>query len=91
MGHEKLRIADIRYNPEREGFEALVTIHDGGLSYRYPAYVAAPVHADYRMVIRGLTEKAEAAHKSGKPGLRMHLRPLVSRVPAPQDMPPLAA
>ena len=91
MGHEKLRIADIRYNPERAGFEALVTIHDSGLTYRYPAYVAAPIHADHTLVLRGLTDKAQAAHKSGKPGLRMHLRPLVTSRPAPQNLPPLAA
>ena len=91
MGNEKLRIADIRYNPERAGFEALVTVHAGGRSYRYPSFVAAPMHAEYARVTRGLTERAMAAHKSGAPGLRAYLRPLVKPTYAPEDFPPLAA
>ena len=91
MTVEKLRISDIRYNPEREGFEALVTVHEGTHSVRYPSFVAAPIHAEYDLVARGLTERALAAHKSGRPALRNYLRPLVQPVFAHTDMPPLAA
>ncbi len=68
---EKLRIADIRYNPERVGFEALVTIHDRGQTFRYPAFLSAPLHAEFTLVARGLTEKALKSHGSNRPGLRL--------------------
>lgn len=84
MRIEKLRIADIRYNPEREGFEALVTLHDGGLAWRYPSFVPAPMHAEFKLLARGLTARAVARHRSKEPGMRMHLRPLVKAAPAPQ-------
>ena len=84
MRIEKLKIADIRYNPEREGFEAIVTVHDGGLAWRYPSFVPAPMHAEFGLLARGLTSRAVAAHRSQEPGMRMHLRPLVNTAPAPQ-------
>lgn len=94
MTADKLRISEVRYNPEREGFEALVTIHDGHRSFRYPSFVAAPLHAEYTLVTRGLSECALAAHRSGRHGLRAFLRPLVQPL-APHsekpELPPLAA
>ena len=83
MQTEKLQIADIRYNPERAGFEALVTIHENGRATHYPAYVSAPLHAEFDLISRGLTLKALAAHRSRQPGMRMHLRPLVAQTEAP--------
>ena len=77
MTAEKLKIAEIRYNPERAGFEALVTVHDAGRAYHYPAYLAAPLHAAFELISRGLTQKALSTHRSKHPGMRMHLRPLV--------------
>ncbi|MDQ2090675.1 hypothetical protein [Marimonas arenosa] len=91
MTADKLRISEIRFNPERAGFEALVTVHDGRHSFRYPAFVAAPVHAEYRLVARGLTERALAAHRAGKHGLRAWLRPLTAARPVQPELPPLAA
>lgn len=88
---EKIRIADIRYNPERAGFEALVTIHDGAVDYRYPGFVAAPMHAEYALITRGLSERALAAHRSGAPGLRAYLRRLVKPAATAPELPPLAA
>ena len=84
MTADKLRISDIRYNPERAGFEALVTVHDGRQSFRYPAFVAAPVHAEYTLVTRGLTERALAAHRSGDHGLRTVLRPPAGNLVRPE-------
>ncbi|MDQ2093904.1 hypothetical protein [Rhodalgimonas zhirmunskyi] len=83
MRIEKLRINDIRYNPEREGFEALVTVHDAGLAWRYPSFVPAPMHAEFKILASGLTARAIAAHRSNEPGMRMHLRPLVTTAPMP--------
>lgn len=87
MRIEKLRISDIRYNPEREGFEALVSVHDGGLAWRYPAFIAAPLHAEFELISRRLSQVAIAAHRSAEPGMRMHLRPLVK--PRPVEAPDL--
>ncbi|UYV37670.1 hypothetical protein N4R57_00680 [Rhodobacteraceae bacterium D3-12] len=89
MQTEKLQIAEIRYNPEREGFEALVSVFDAGHSYHYPAFIAAPMHAEFELVSRGLSQKALEAHRSARPGMRMQLRPLVR--PAIEHGLPLAA
>ncbi len=86
MQTEKLQIADIRYNPERAGFEALVTVHENGYATHYPAYLSAPLEADFDMIARGLTNKALAAHRSRRPGMRMQLRPLVPQSEAPYPM-----
>lgn len=92
MTAEKLRISDIRYNPERAGFEARVTVEKNGHAWHYPSFVAAPLNAEFALISRGLTEAALRAHRSAAPGLRMHLRPLVKPVPIPfDDHPPLAA
>ena len=92
MQTEKLQIADIRYNPERVGFEALVTVHENGRAYHYPAYLSAPLHAEFELVSRGLTHKALVAHRSRRPGMRMQLRPLVPQGASQGEMPfPMAA
>jgi hypothetical protein len=79
MQTEKLQIADIRYTPERAGFEALVSVHEHGRTYHYPAYVPAPMHAEFALISRRLSRKALRSHRSANPGLRMQLRPLVSQ------------
>lgn len=88
MQTEKLQIADIRYNPERAGFEALVTVHENGRATHYPAFFPGPLHADFDLISRGLSRQALTAHRSRRPGMRMHLRPLVETPEAPL---PLAA
>lgn len=86
MQTEKLQIADIRYNPERAGFEALVTIHENGRAAHYPAYLSAPLHADFELISRGLTRKALETHRSSRPGMRMQLRPVVPQIELPYPM-----
>ena len=77
MGHEKLRIADIRYNPEREGFEALVALHADGMIFTYPTFTAAPLNAAFTLISRALSAAAMRAHRSDRPGLRMRLEPVL--------------
>lgn len=84
MTLEKLHLDQIRYNPERGAFEALVRIHDGGALYAYPAHVTAPLHADFALIAKGLAQKATAHHKAARPGLRL-------RRPACAEHRPLAA
>lgn len=83
MHIETLRISDVRYNPEHGAFEALVTIHDGTATYRYPAHVTAPLHAGFRLISRGLVARAVALHRSARPGLRLRLASQVKSAPLP--------
>lgn len=71
MRTEKLQLSDVRYNPERSAFEAIVRIHDRGDSFEYPTHVTAPLQAEFGLVARGLVEKAHRAHRSGTPSLRL--------------------
>ena len=56
MYAEKVRLSDIRYNPERAGFEARVAVNDHGTIWLYPAFVAAPLNAEYALVSRGTND-----------------------------------
>lgn len=71
MQVEKLALQDIRYNPELGAFEAAVQIRENGESFSYPAHLMAPLHADFELVARGLTQKALSAHRHNDTGLRM--------------------
>ncbi len=71
MQTDKIQFSDLRYNPERSAFEAIVRIHDRGISYEYPAHVCAPLEAEFDQIAHGLVENAQRAHRSGRAGLRM--------------------
>ncbi|SLN72321.1 hypothetical protein ROA7450_04027 [Roseovarius albus] len=86
MQIEKLHLDDVRYNPELSGFEALVRIHEDGAVYSYPCQVNAPLHADFKIISRRLTQKAKTAHKAPSPILRLR-RDLRDLSDAPQSSP----
>ncbi len=71
MKIEKIQFDDVRYNPGCEAFETLVKIHDGGRTYSYPARVAAPLHAEYGLIVRNLAQAGRQAHDSAKGGTRL--------------------
>lgn len=71
MRTDKLQLSDVRYNPERSAFEAIIRIHDENETYEYPAHVVAPVQAEFPLISRGLVAQAHRAHKSAAPALRM--------------------
>lgn len=75
MQIERLRISQIRYNPEAAGFEALVTIRDRAVTFRYPAFLPAPLNAGYAHVARALSQRAMAAHRNSRTGMRARLLP----------------
>lgn len=77
-----IQFDDVRYNPERGAFEALVRLYDDGQTYSYPSHVCAPLHADFRVIARGLTEAARRAHRGKSPGLRSLRR---QQTPAPMS------
>lgn len=72
MKIEKIQFDNVHYNPERGAFESLVKIYDDGQSFSYPAEVAAPLHAEYGLIVRGLAQAARKAHRAGRGGIRLH-------------------
>ncbi|MEX1234301.1 MAG: hypothetical protein WEB56_04860 [Roseovarius sp.] len=72
MKIEKIQFDNVRYNPEIGAFETLVKIHDHGQTYSYPAQVAAPLHAEYGIIARGLAQAASKAHKGASGKARLH-------------------
>lgn len=79
---ETLQIDDLRYNPERAGFEAIIRIHDKSGRYDYPAFVPAPLNAEFSMISRALVQKAEAAHVAPLHALRLYHRAEAARLAA---------
>lgn len=77
---EKLGFDDVRYNPELSAFEALVQIREEGEIYSYPVHMLAPLHAEFNIIARGLTDKALRAHRHA-PERSMRLR----RAPVPGE------
>jgi len=90
MSYGKSRIARIRYNLEFSGYEAIAFIQDAGETFSYPSLVAAPLDAEYALVMEQLSSKALRKHRSTNPGLRSHLKRLTATPQAP-ELPPLAA
>jgi hypothetical protein len=86
MQIEQIEFENVRYNPEREAFETLVKVYDGGLQFSYPAHFCAPLHAEFEFVTRGLVQAARAAHNRANPELRMqHATPTgISPITPPQ-------
>ncbi|MFD0859269.1 hypothetical protein [Roseovarius aquimarinus] len=72
MKIEKIQFDSVRYNPEIGAFETLVKIHDRGQTFSYPAQVAAPLHAEYGLIVRGLAQAASKAHKNAAGKTRLH-------------------
>jgi len=85
MKTEKLHLSDVRYNPEREAFEALVRIHDAGETFSYPCEVKAPLHAEFSLIARGLAKKAQHMHGAPASVLRSRPAPRTQR-PDPMDL-----
>ena len=71
MRTDKLQLSDIRYNPERSAFEAIIRIHDRNETYEYPTHVVAPLQAEFPLISRGLVAQAHRAHQAARPALRM--------------------
>ncbi|MFU1478477.1 hypothetical protein ACM25N_12530 [Roseovarius sp. C7] len=70
MQIEKIEFDQVRYNPENGAFEALVKIHEDGISYSYPTQATAPLTAEFDVVTRRLHEAAARAHRDNLPALR---------------------
>ncbi|WP_371226087.1 hypothetical protein [Roseovarius sp. 2305UL8-3] len=72
MNIQKLKFADIRYNPEISAFETRVTIHENGVAYVYPVHLCAALTAEFPVIARGLTEKAHKMHGKRQNSLYLH-------------------
>ena len=70
MQIEKIQFDQVRYNPETGAFEALVKIHEDGITYSYPTQATAPLTAEYDVVVRRLHDAAARAHSDNLPAMR---------------------
>jgi len=80
MKIEKIQFENVRYNPEIGAFETLVRLHDQGQTFSYPASVAAPLHAEYGIIVRGLAQAARKSHKNASGKTRLHHAPSMKAV-----------
>ncbi|WP_439111298.1 hypothetical protein [Lentibacter sp.] len=91
MSYTTTRIARIRYNLEFSGYEAIVFIQDAQDTFSYPSFIAAPLDADYALVMQQLADKAQRQHRSANPGLRSQMHRNTARRAQAPEHPPLAA
>lgn len=91
MSYTTTRIARIRYNLEFSGYEAIVFIRDAQDTFSYPSFIAAPLDADYALVMRQLSDKAQSKHRSARPGLRSRMHRTKAHNAQAPEQPPLAA
>ena len=70
MTYEILNLGEIRYNPTCAAFETLARVFDGVTVHSYPVHIIAPLHADYEVINRGLTQRALEAHRNKAHGLQ---------------------
>ncbi len=52
----RIRLGEVRYNPQMGAFEARVDVEREGVLYRYPCQVAGPVDMD-KSYVRARLEK----------------------------------
>ena len=52
------QLTDVIYNAATQSFEALVTVHDGDTSRKYPCAINAPIDMTFEDAAKGLTLQA---------------------------------
>lgn len=62
MQTRSTQLTDAIYNAANQCFEALVTVHDGRASRKYPCAVKAPISMSFEEASRGLIKQAERQH-----------------------------
>lgn len=84
-------IENLGYNPALEQFEAIVTMHRGGDTYRYACAIAAPITADFDDLAPVFRDQALRAHIGPAASLRLRGVTMPPRQPAPEMALKLAA
>lgn len=76
MQTRPIQLTDVIYNAASQSFEALVTVHSGKMSRKYPCAINAPISMSFEEAAKGLTKQAlrrdHAAHAPNSQ-LRSHV------------------
>ena len=63
MQTRPVQLTDVIYNAANQSFEALVTVHDGNNSQKYPCSIDAPIDMSFHDAAKGLTTQAMRRHQ----------------------------
>ena len=58
MPTRPIQLTNVIYNAANQSFEALVTVHTGDISRRYPCAINAPISMSFEDAAEGLTKQA---------------------------------
>ena len=64
MQTRPIQLTDVIYNAANQSFEALVTVHDGDNSRKYPCAIDAPISMSFADAATGLTRQALRRHRA---------------------------
>lgn len=56
------QLSDVIYNAATQCFEALVTVHDGGIKRKYACALDAPITMSFEDAAHGLAAQAQRQH-----------------------------
>ena len=66
MQTRPIQLTDVIYNAANQSFEALVTVHDGDQSRKYPCAINAPINMSFKDAAEGLKTQALRRHKASR-------------------------
>ena len=58
----KIQLKDVIYNAAEQCFEAIVTVHDTGRSFKYACAINAPISTSFSDAALGLAKQANRRH-----------------------------
>jgi hypothetical protein len=64
MQTRPVQLTDVIYNAANQSFEALVTVHEDGISRKYACAIDAPISMSFEDAAHGLTTQAMRRHGS---------------------------
>jgi|TARA_R110002012_G_scaffold155241_1_gene316123 hypothetical protein len=71
----KIQLNDVIYNAAEQCFEAIVTVHDTGRSFKYACAINAPISTSFSDAALGLAKQANRRHL-GRGGMRSEIKRL---------------
>jgi hypothetical protein len=81
MKQSNVQIGPVAYNAATQCFEALVTVHDGGTTKKFPCAIEAPISMSFERATQGLKKQA-LRRLDGRKGLQSQMRKRVAEVRA---------
>lgn len=64
MQTRPIQLTEVIYNAANQSFEALVTVHDGATSRKYPCAIDAPISMSFDDAAHGLSKQALRRHRA---------------------------